>query len=315
MSREYSVVVPAHNAAHFIGAALASVLAQTVAAREIIVVDDGSTDATARIARAAGATVVSTGQSLGPGASRNLGVSASTGEVIAFLDADDEWFPEHAEQQLRALLTPDVVFAGSDAEMFGSQTGLVSSSLQGGASLDIRDPLIAENPVIQSSVLIERVAFLAAGGYDESLRFSEDYDLWTRVAEQGAFAYVAIPTVRRRMHPAQATTRFRAELVRSWWTVRRRAVKRRLGVAPPSERTRILDLLESSARADVEWAIWTGDSAMLSLVRDELLRTDSEFDLDNRMGAFGGGGTTARRFAQDVRCASRAILQRFQGQR
>ena len=313
MLTDYAVVIPAHNAEEFISASLASVAKQSLLPREIIVVDDGSLDRTGQYARDAGATVIAQQQSRGPSASRNLGVSRSTAPLVAFLDADDEWLPDHAERLVAALDHPGVVFAGSDAMRFGFESGLMTTDFAGDAPVDLRDVLISENPVIQSSVMILRNVFDQAGGYDETIRLSEDYDLWTRVADYGTFAYVKAPTVRRRMHFAQATVQYRNDLVSAWWHVRRRASRRRLDAASAIEREGIIRLLMRATKSDVEWAIWTGDSDMLTLVRDQLRETDEALGLKGRLGAIGGLGVPALRLSQDVRCCSRAVLRILKG--
>ncbi|HYW51031.1 MAG TPA: glycosyltransferase family 2 protein, partial [Gemmatimonadaceae bacterium] len=148
---EYCVVIPAKNAAKFLASTLESVRQQTCPASEIVVVDDGSNDATAEVARAAGVTVMSHATSSGPAASRNRGVAATTAPLVAFLDADDEWMPDHAERLLHALAAEGAVFAGSGAQKFGAETGVLTADLADGASVDLRDALIIDNPVIQSA--------------------------------------------------------------------------------------------------------------------------------------------------------------------
>ena len=97
-----SVVIPAHNAARFLAEAVASVRAQTLPAAEIIVVDDGSTDETAPLARQLGVKLLAQKQA-GAGAARNRGAEAATGEWLAFLDADDLWTPEKLASQRTAM--------------------------------------------------------------------------------------------------------------------------------------------------------------------------------------------------------------------
>ena len=313
MLTDYAVVIPAHNAEEFIAASLASVAQQSLLPREVIVVDDGSLDRTGQYAREAGAAVFAQELARGPSASRNLGVAQSTAPLVAFLDADDEWLPDHAERLVQALNSSGAVFAGSDAVRFGFETGLMTTDLAGDVPLDLRDLLIAENPVIQSSVVIQREVFNDVGGYDETIRLSEDYDLWTRVADCGTFAYVKVPTVRRRMHFAQASVQYRSDLVGAWWHVRRRAAIRRLDSASSIERESVVRLLTQASRSDVEWAIWTGDADMLTLVREELSETDKALGLKGRLGALGGLGVPALRLSQDVRCCSRAVLRILKG--
>jgi glycosyltransferase involved in cell wall biosynthesis len=105
-----SVIIPCYNAGVFLHAAIASVLAQTHPAAEIIVVDDGSSDASVGIAESFGPPVrVIRQRNRGDCAARNRGLDAATGEVVAFLDADDLWRPSKLERQLAYLDThPDV---------------------------------------------------------------------------------------------------------------------------------------------------------------------------------------------------------------
>lgn len=315
MADEYCVVIPAHNSERFLATTLASVYRQTRAPQDVIVVDDGSTDRTVKVAVEAGARVVSTSGQHGPSVARNLGVNSTSAPLIAFLDADDEWLPEHVATLMPAFGDAATTFAGSNAEKFGSELGLVAPRIGAGAVTDLRDLLISENPVIQSSAIVRREAFVTAGGYDESMRFSEDYDLWTRVAETGEFHHVNSATVRRRMHAGQVTQRFRTDLVHAWWVVRRKTVSRRLRSASQFERLRVLQLLDQAAKLDIDWAVWTGDSAMLSIIRDEMRITDEELGLGTRLSAVGGFGQPALRLSQDVRCGSRSLLQFIQGQR
>ncbi len=312
---DYCVVIPARNAERFIAATLASVQQQTLPPSEIVVIDDGSDDRTAAVATAAGAKVIRRPASHGPSASRNLGVAETDAPLIAFLDADDEWKPEHAERVVDALSTADVAFAGSDAEHFGSGSGISRSFQSELNPIDLRDMLVTDNPVIQSSVIVRRDAFELAGGYDETMFLSEDYDLWTRIAEYGMYSHVDAATVRRRMHAEQISQRYRAELVRAWWGVRRRLLARRLIEAEGYERDRLLRLLDAASQADLDWAIWTGDGTMLTIVREELRTTDQELALDDRLNAVSGLKSPSRRLSQDVRCASRSILQMVRGDR
>ena len=143
MTTNYSVVIPAYNAERFIASTLASINRQTLPPQEIVVVDDGSSDQTANVARAAGARVVVQTSSMGPSASRNRGVAETRTEVVAFLDADDEWFPDHAERLMLALSAEGIAFAGSDAELFGAESGVVPTALAETDALDLRDTLAA----------------------------------------------------------------------------------------------------------------------------------------------------------------------------
>src|SRR4051812_5809700 len=101
-----SVVIPAYNYGRFLGAAIESVLGQSHAASEIIIVDGGSTDDTPEVAKGFSEVTYIRQENLGVCAARNRGVEASGGEYIAFLDADDTWEPSKLKKQL-AMFTTD----------------------------------------------------------------------------------------------------------------------------------------------------------------------------------------------------------------
>ena len=114
MNLPITVVIPAFNAGKTIGRTIASVHAQTTGPAEIIVVDDGSSDGTAEIARASGASVI-VQRNAGSGVARNAGIRAATQPWIALLDADDEWLPGKLEAQWRvASLHPGVGLIATD---------------------------------------------------------------------------------------------------------------------------------------------------------------------------------------------------------
>lgn len=114
MPAPISVVIPAYNAEAFLGDAIESVHAQTLAVLETIVVDDGSTDRTSSIAVSLNARVIRQDNG-GASAARNAGIRAATGQWIAFLDADDIWEPEKIECQYEMInLCPDVGIVSCD---------------------------------------------------------------------------------------------------------------------------------------------------------------------------------------------------------
>jgi glycosyltransferase involved in cell wall biosynthesis len=171
-----SVVIPAYNAAGYLGSAVDSVLAQTWPASEILIVDDGSPDATFEIASGMPTPVRAIRKpNGGPASARNVGARESTGEWIALLDADDSWLPEKLERQM-ALVEPGV--------------GIVHC-----LSGDPRpipdwltfDDLWKRNSITTSSVIIRREVFQKLGGFDEdrNLIGVEDHNFWLKVAAGG----------------------------------------------------------------------------------------------------------------------------------
>lgn len=170
-----SVVIPAYNAAQYIGRAIESALAQTVRPVEVLVVDDGSHDDTPNIVEEFGDPVrLIRKANGGPASARNLGAKLAQGTWLALLDADDWWFPEKLEEQMPYASDPDV--------------GLVHC-LAGHSDRAV-PPVIGfremwdRNWIINSSVLIRRSAFEELGGFNEDrdLISVEDYNLWVRLA-------------------------------------------------------------------------------------------------------------------------------------
>ena len=179
-----SVVIPAYNNASTLAEAIASVRSQSRPCYEIIVVDDGSTDTTCKVADdLAGAELRLIRQHHGgPGAARNTGINAARGEWIALLDADDLWLPGKLEVQLAALRrSPEArfSFAGQvvrrpDGSERAHECPLPRKSL----FID----LLKGNRLPTSTALIRRDCFADAGLFDTSLRTGEDWDMWLRLA-------------------------------------------------------------------------------------------------------------------------------------
>ena len=213
-----SVIIPAYNAEKYIGAALESALAQTRPAAEIIVVDDGSADGTAAVADGFGRPVrlIRNSENLGVGASRNRGVQASRGEYVAYLDADDQWRPNHLAN-LGALLDAHarVGFAFSPVEFFGEKTGQWPGSVaQFAQPRNCFFDLLRNLPCVPSGLMIRRSLHDAIGWMDESvyigpkgrrIQQGEDLDYVIRAARIAEAMACPEPTALYRWHPGQAS--------------------------------------------------------------------------------------------------------------
>jgi len=210
-----SVIIPAYNAAQFLGPALDSVLAQTFTDYEIIVVDDGSPDADALDAALApylDRIRYVRQENRGPSGARNTGIRNATGEFVAFLDSDDLWMPEFLEAQVLRLRDddhPDVVY--TDEVVFGDTPYAGESVMQyfpsrGDVTLDA---LLDKTCVIPTSTVVaRRQALLDVGLFNEEYRCCEDFDLWLRLAYDGAsFAYQTRVLARHREHRESITFR------------------------------------------------------------------------------------------------------------
>ena len=213
-----SVVIPAYNAEKYIGEALESALAQTRPAAEIIVVDDGSTDGTAAVAEKFGSPVrlIRNPENLGVGASRNRGVQASRGEYVAYLDADDQWRPNHLAK-LGALLDAHtrVGFVFCPLELFGEKTGQWPASVAGYTHPQNYFLNMLRNiPCGAGGVMIRRSLHDAIGGMDESvyigpkgrrIQQGEDLDYVIRAARIADAMACPEPTAMYRWHTGQAS--------------------------------------------------------------------------------------------------------------
>lgn len=205
-----SVIIPAYNAERYIGEALESALRQTFPPQEVIVMDDGSTDRTAAIARTFGPPVVVISQRVGgSGPARNLAVSRSAGDWLAFLDSDDVWLPEKLAKQVAAL-RPETRLVCTDRFNIGHLNGLpdVHGAVQPQREGDIFQALLLEgNFITTSSVLLRRDAFDEAGGFptEADLIVAQDWDLWMRVTARHPVAACVEPLVKYRLHQGGAS--------------------------------------------------------------------------------------------------------------
>ena len=209
-----SAVIPLYNGERYIEAALRSVLAQTLAPREIIVVDDGSIDdgpaLVERLAREYPIKLLRK-ENGGQSSARNFGVRHATGDLIAFLDQDDVWYHDHLAQLVRPFSEARLGWAYSNLDRM-DERGVVTAAR-------FLDCLPGEHPkrslerciagdllILPSASLVSRDAFLAVGGFDERLLGFEDDDLFVRLLRTGyANAYIDRPLSAWREHKARST--------------------------------------------------------------------------------------------------------------
>jgi len=198
MTEGISCIVPVYNGARFLEEALDSIFSQTLPPVEIILVDDGSTDATAEIAaRHASRVRYVWQQNKGPGAARNHGLRLASREFLSFLDADDLWHREKLERQMQAL-------SGNP------QSGICLTHVQNFWTEDLAHERerLKDHPFskpvpgyVCQALLARRRVFDLVGHFDESLRVGEDTDWFVRVQGAGVKKEVLPDTlVQRRIH-------------------------------------------------------------------------------------------------------------------
>ena len=192
-----SVVMPTYNCARWIGMALDSVLAQTLAPAQVIVVDDGSSDDTAGVMEryvARGVRYIRQANG-GVAAARNRGIAECEGELIAFLDADDLWHLRKLEVQAGMLAArPDVGLLATALFDAAAEPPTLAGDEGEMRFIPWRD-LVVKNHLATSSVLARRTVIDAAGDgpFDTCLQGPEDHDLWIRMAEVSQVAQLELP--------------------------------------------------------------------------------------------------------------------------
>jgi len=190
-----AVVIPAHNQAQFLAEAIDSALLQTLPPLEVIVVDDGSTDDTARVAAAFGNRITYIRQrNQGLSAARNTGIRAARADLIQLLDSDDVLHPRCLRLASEAAVRhPNAaVFAGGwdEADRDGRVFAQVDAPRVPPQAFHALFDVIAVGPA--SCHCVRRSAFATVGMFDTSLRACEDWDMWFRIAAAG-FEFITIP--------------------------------------------------------------------------------------------------------------------------
>ena len=211
-----SVVVPAYNAEHFVGEALASALAQTYPIREIVAVDDGSNDGTLAVLRrfeaeTRGRVRVLTGPNRGGSTARNAGLAEVTGDYVQFLDADDLLLPDKVERDVGLLQRDRAPL------LFGLHMGAKESPSRYMAppfDFDSAWLCFAHSRFGHTVAnLFRRDAVLRAGSWDESRPFNQEYDLIARMLmDEPRVVFGDHYSTRIRRHPGSVSAVFSAEM-------------------------------------------------------------------------------------------------------
>lgn len=203
-----SVIMPSYQNAPFIAGAIESVLAQTYTDYELVVIDS-STDETPHILERFGARIrVIRAEPRGISAARNLGIRASQGHYVAFLDADDTWMPSKLEKQVALLERDDRVGLVCADVLFrddhGPRPGRAFLDAAPAAGL-VHARIFSQSFIGTLTVVVRRACLDDVGLFDESISACEDHDLWLRVSARWAIAYVDEPLALYRYSADQAS--------------------------------------------------------------------------------------------------------------
>lgn len=202
----FSVVIPTYRRDELLKLSLASVLAQTFADFEVIVVDDARSKTARSVVESFGderVSYVHNDRAAGGAGTRNAGVARARGEWVAFLDDDDLWLPEKLRRVDNLIASvPDVGFVYTGHEKFSSGSNAVTEVVKPELRGWVQDELLYRNRIGGMSVAVARRDLLeAVGGLDERFSSLQDLDLFVRLAGVGIFDFVPDPLVRIRQTP------------------------------------------------------------------------------------------------------------------
>ena len=199
-----SVIIPVYNQEEYVDEAVRSALGQTLTDREVIVVNDGSTDGTGtRLARYGGRIRLVTKLHGGTAGALNLGIEHSKAKYVAWLSADDMFLPNKLALQVQAMnRRPQAALCYTDwyvVDKWGRTTGQMGSPTFHSREAAV-DALFQGCCINGSTTLIRRSALTQVGLFNEAYRQAHDYDLWLRLARYFEFVHVPAPLIKYRWH-------------------------------------------------------------------------------------------------------------------
>ncbi len=212
-----TVIIPSYNCEAYIAETIGSVLNQTLKDIELIVVDDGSTDRTREIVKGYGDPVrLITQQNARVCAARNRGISEAKGEFICLMDHDDYWYPEKLSRQIEEFARhPEAGIVYSEfirwhrdeSGSFPAPESFDRASIPDDTNPEfsgwIYHQFLLDCWMLTSSAMFRNEVFEKCGTFDESLPYSEDWELWIRISREFQFIDLRRPTTLYRQHPRQ----------------------------------------------------------------------------------------------------------------
>lgn len=206
-----TVVIPMRNAGAWMGETLEAVSRQTIRPSECVVVDDGSTDdsreVVAKSSKRLGLPITLVdGEGRGVAAARNAGIRAATGDVVAFLDADDLWQPSKLERQVQLMGRTDALLCTTGYAFHDDRTGRVFGAVappDADRAIDGWMALESDALALSSTAMLRRSVFEEVGGFDERFSLSADLEFVLRVRDHGRVAVVPEVLASYRLHPEQ----------------------------------------------------------------------------------------------------------------
>ena len=262
-----SIVIPTYRRPDMLIGALDSVAAQTVTGAEVIVVDDAADARTASVVADHPLPATCLAQDhRGAAAARNTGLARASADCVAFLDDDDRWRDGFLPRMLGLMRDrPELLMAYSDFISTDPSGRPLRGHRKRPHAGRVTPELFASIFIHTSCVVARRTALLAAGGFDETLPCSEDYDLWLKLSLRGPFGLIDEPLVQRTVHPNSLSRtdlpdklRCKAEMLERFYT----SLGGRDAVDPRRARRRLAKVFYSAAKAHVK-ARRAGDAVAL----------------------------------------------------
>jgi glycosyltransferase involved in cell wall biosynthesis len=216
-----SVILPTFNRGHVVGRAVSSVLTQGFVDLELIVVDDGSLDETARVLNELHderIIYIKLVENRGAAAARNVGLHSARGQFVAFQDSDNEWLPGKCARQIaeleKAPADVGIVYTGIWRISDNNRVYVPKSSARKKEGM-LHEELLASNFVDLSAAMVRKECFLRSGLFDERLPCMQDWELWIRMSKDWRFGYIDKPFVNA-YYSRDSISRDYAKLVQAW---------------------------------------------------------------------------------------------------
>ena len=276
-----SVIIPTYNRASLLPRAIESVLGQTYTDWNLLVVDDGSNDGTAKLldSYSDSRTKSLRIRHRGVSAARNAGVRHSRGEMLAFLDSDDEWLPEKLERQLDYWQENPHVSLVYSSEIWIRAGRRVNPPKQyRGKSGRILIPSIRACVISPSTAKMRRRTFEELGGFNESYPVCEDYDLWLRLCSRYEVGWIPEPLIVR--HGGRSDQLSESTPAMDYWRVKAMARLHATTSLEAAEHSALADEITRRGRVLLKGYLSRGNSDRLNEVTSLIQSVQPEFRLE-----------------------------------
>jgi hypothetical protein len=274
-----SVIISTFNGERHLTEAVESILRQTFTDFELLIVNDGSTDATREILEHFAddrISILTNEQNLGIAASQNRAIAKATGEYVALMDHDDSSLPQRLEMQVNFLnVHEEVAMVGSSCICIDERSRVVSVQTCPTEQIVLKwDPVLRGCPFVHTSLMIRRSAMEAVGGYSGKYQYAGDYELISKLSDSHMVANLSEPLVRWRLHSESASRRNAEKLSEEAMRISRLNATAVLGNGEIDDATwrelRSLVGVNPTARIDLS-------SAQVELLVSFLLRLQNKF--------------------------------------